>query len=111
MNWPEFEATYRGVNLVAMRSPKGNLTFIVLNKEPVEREIMLRLNGTIDAATLHCYQITESEITQAEFKLEARKTLEVSAATPGFKDTLPPSGITVYSTFRLRHSDAGVTTD
>ena len=110
-NWPAFEATYGGVNFVALRSPKGNLTFIVLNKEPVEREIMVRLKGMMEAATLHCYQITESAITRAAFKLDAGKTLEVSAATPGFKDTLPPSSVTVYSTFSLKHADAGVTTD
>ena len=73
--WPAFEASYRGVNLVALRSPKGNLTFIVLNKEPAEHELVLRLNGIGKAATLHCYQVTESEITQPAFKLDAKKKL------------------------------------
>jgi sialidase-1 len=109
--WPAFEASYRGVNLVALRSPKGNLTFIVLNKEPVEHELMLRLNGIAQSTTLFCYQVTESEITQAAFKLDARKSLQVSAATPVLKDILPPSSITVYSTFSLKHSDTGVTSD
>ncbi|MCX6873124.1 MAG: sialidase family protein [Verrucomicrobia bacterium] len=109
--WPAFEASYGGLNLVALRSPKGNLTFIVLNKDAAGRELVLRLNGIDKAVTLHCYQVTESEITRAAFKLDARKDFQVSAATPVLKDQLPPSSITVYSTYSLKHSDAGVTTD
>ena len=95
----------------ALRSPKGNLTFIVLNKEALEHEFRLRLNGIGKAVTLHCYQVTEAEITQPAFKLEAKKNFQVSSTTPDLSDILPPSSITVYSTFSLRHSDAGVTAD
>jgi hypothetical protein len=109
--WPAFEASYGGMNLVALRSPKRNLTCIVLNKEAAERELVLRLNGIGETATLHCYQVTESEITRAAFKLDSGKSFQVSAATPVIKDKLPPASITVYSTYSLKHSDAGVTTD
>ncbi len=88
-----------------------NLTFMVLNKEPVERELVLRLNGIGAAATLHCYQVSEAEITRPAFTLDARRSFQVSAAAPVIKDKLPPSSITVYSTFNLAHSDAGITTD
>ena len=110
-NWPAFEASYRGVNLAALRSPRGNLTFMVLNNEPVERELVVRLNGIRTAATLHCYQVSEAEITRPAFTLDARRSFQVSAAAPVIKDKMPPSSITVDSTFSLAHSDAGITTD
>jgi len=109
--WPESEATFRGVNFVALRSPKGNLTFIVLNKDAAGQGLVLRLKGMGEAATLHCYQVTEPEITQPNFKLDAKRSFQVSAATPVLKDNLPPSSVTAYSTYRLKHPDAGITTD
>ncbi len=103
--------TGRGVVATALRSPKGHLTFLVLNKDNAEQKLTMRINGIDTAATLHGYQVTEADITQPDFKLEAKRVFKVSAGDPVFTDALSASSITVYSTYCLRPSDAGIVTD
>jgi len=99
------------VLFAALRSKKGNLTFIVLNKHEAYQEINLNIKGITALTTLHCYQVTESEILISDFKLDAKKNFHISSTNQTFKDSLPPLSINVYSTYNLKHSDVGIMTD
>jgi hypothetical protein len=100
------------VMAAALRSPKGNLTLIVLN--PAEQDVDARLtwDGLAGAPVkFHRYQVTESATAQAGFSLVPRGEFSVSAANTTFQDRLPARSVTTYSTFHLTAEAPGVIKD
>ena len=95
----------------AARSPHGNLSIFILNKSQADEAINLSLANLARSTTLYKYQVTESSVEKPGFQLSPLDRLKASAAKPGFKDQLPRMSITVYSTYKLRQSDAGITAD
>jgi len=93
----------------ALRSPRGNLTAIVLNEMEQEAGVQLSLLGLPAGSTkLQRYQITEASLAQAGFALAPQGEFAVSAANAGFQDRLPARSITTYSTYRLSADAPGV---
>jgi len=97
-----------GLLLSALRSPKGNLTVIVLNQNKAGKGIAVQLKGLDKTTTLQRYMVTEAEITIPNFKLDPNRTITLSPAESTLEDSLPPSSITVYTTYNLSHSDPGI---
>ncbi len=96
----------------ASRSPRGNLTIFILNKSTAEEPLSLDLANLARALTLYQYQVTESSVENPAFEMNPLETIQVSAAAkPALKDKLPAMSITVYSTYKLMHSDPGITAD
>ncbi|MCX6997392.1 MAG: cellulase family glycosylhydrolase [Kiritimatiellaeota bacterium] len=105
------EVAGRDVAAAALRSPKGNLTFIVLNNGNAAQSVAVHVDGLKQAATLHCYQITEAAVSQRDFKLNRKNEVALSVENAQFTDNLPGSSITAYTTYHLAHADAGISMD
>ena len=102
-----------GQDLVASaaRSPRGNLTIFVLNKSDGDEAITLNLANLAQATTLYKYQVTEESVGSPDFQMNPLEKIEAPTAKPSFTDKLPAMSITVYSTYKLMHSDPGITAD
>lgn len=97
------------VQAAAIRSPTDNLTIIVLNRTRTERQVGYSFDGLQSERTLYKYQVTESSVSRPDYQMEPLQAFEVSPANAHFDDSLPIESITVYSTYKLSHADAGVT--
>ncbi len=93
----------------ALRSPDGNLTFIVVNNSSNEQSMSISLSGVAQSPKLYCYQVAEPAVNRPDFQMDPIKQIEISANKPQFNDQLPKSSITVYSTYHLTHADNGIT--
>src|SRR5208282_3739138 len=89
----------------AARSPRGNLTIFILNKSGADEAITLSLANLAQATTLYKYQVTEESAGNPDFQMNPLEKIEASAAKPTLTDKLPETSITVYSTYKLMHSD------
>ncbi len=107
------ESQCDGQDLVvsAARSPRGNLTVFVLNKSEGKQAITLNLANLGQATTLYKYQVTEESANNPDFQMSPIEKIEASTGKLSFKDELPDMSITVYSTYKLLHSDPGITAD
>lgn len=94
-----------------IRSPRGNLTIYVLSKSEADEDVTLRLANLPGTRTMYKYQVTGSSIEKEDFQMNPLQTFEVSGAEPTITDKLPAMSITVYSTYKLMHSDPGITAD
>ncbi|MHC4123163.1 MAG: hypothetical protein ACYSSI_06275 [Planctomycetota bacterium] len=99
--------------VAALRSPVNkNLTVILLNTDPqVKFEAGFKLKGLENPLRFHRYRVTETEINKADFKLEPQTDFFIIPASAQFSDEILPFSITVYSTFKLKHCDTGITID
>ncbi|HTS69162.1 MAG TPA: hypothetical protein VMO17_09260 [Terriglobia bacterium] len=107
------ESKCDGPDLVATasRSPRGNMTILILNKSEGDQPINLFLANLERSTTLYKYQVTEGSMEKPGFELNPLDTREVSTAKPAFTDVLPDLSITVYTTYKLMHADPGITGD
>ncbi len=94
-----------GVSCATLRSPKGNLTMMVLNHTGASREASISLAGVDAGRVLYQYRVVESAISRPGYRMESLRSFPAGR----FSDTLPADSITVYSTYRLAGSDPGIT--
>jgi hypothetical protein len=102
-----------GMNRVfatALKSPKGNLTWMLVNDAPRAWSAELKLAGAA-AGKLHKYQVTPAQRDQPGLEINPVSQLKLTAGAGTFTETLPPSSLTIYSSYRLKHSDRGVTAE
>src|SRR5271157_159128 len=95
----------------AARSPRGNVTIFILNKSQADEAITLTLANLVRATTLYKYQVTEGSVEAPDFEMNPLETIEASTAKPNFTGKLPSMSITVYSTYKLMHTDPGIIAD
>jgi hypothetical protein len=93
----------------ALRSPKGQLTLLVLNKSDQPEEIHLSFDHLNEPIKLYTYQVTESAVQEADYRMESQRTWPLGPGNPDFSEVLPGKSITAYSTFKLAHTDPGIT--
>jgi alpha-L-arabinofuranosidase len=98
----------RHVFAAALRSPAGHVTLAVVNDAEHDWDASIHLRQLEEQRTLHRYQITPAQRDQVEVVVEPQKTFVVSSERCSFTDRLPARSLTVYSTYRLEHKDAGV---
>jgi hypothetical protein len=100
-----------GVSCATVRSPRGDLTILVLNHTGAAKETALTLAGLDGDRVVYKYQVTEGSITSAGYRMEALRSFPLARGAAKFSDTLPAQSITVYSTYRLGAEDAGITAE
>jgi hypothetical protein len=93
-----------------LKSPKGELTCIVVNDAPREWTVEFSLQETGDRP-LYKYQVTPEEKDRPDLQINPLRTLTASGDPLQFSDRLPPMTLTVYSTWKLKHSDRGILGD
>ncbi len=96
----------------ALRSPRGNLTLLALNDAESEWDGAFSVGGLSRPIALHRHRITAAQADRIDLAVESEKTFNLSPQTePRFTDRLPGSSLTVYTTYRLGHGQAGVAAD
>jgi hypothetical protein len=101
---------WQRVFATTLRSPKGNLTMVVVNDAPSALEVELDLRGIQGTTTLYRYGVTEKDRDRTDLKLDPQARFTVSGQS-SFSDQIAPTCVTVYSTYKLAHTDSGVTAE
>ena len=96
------------VEVAALRSPKGQTTCIILNRESSARAIDCRWEGLTQAIPLHRYQLTEAKLKDPAFRMEADGQATLSPDQSRLEVTVPGRSITVYTSYDLGPEDPGV---
>lgn len=89
----------------ALRTPKGNLTLILVNENHCAAEVNMELNGLSAIVRLHRYAITKDDEDKCDVALSPQSSIDVSAV---LSDRIEPISIVVYSTYSLNSSDSGL---
>lgn len=95
----------------ALRSPKGNLTVLVVNASEKAERFRLSVAGLRDTCTLSEYRVSENAVSTPDYRMESQKVFELGPAKPVLADELPAKSITAYSTYKLSHAEPGVTAE
>ena len=69
------------------------------------------LRGLAIDSTLYRYRVNETERDRDELKIDPQAEFRLARAASTFTDRLAPLSVTVYSTYKLTHSDDGVVAD
>ena len=101
----------RRVFAAALRSPKGEITLLVLNDAPTAWAASFISQGLNRNVTLHKYQVTPELRDRSDVRIKPLARFRLQEGSGGFEDSLPPSSITVYSTYTRGHGEAGVIAD
>ncbi len=99
---------WQRVFVLALRSPSGNLTLAAVNDAPAEFDLKLAVSGLSGPVRFYRYRYGEAERNQADVKIDPQKEYPLGPADQQLQDALPPNSLTIYSTYRLDHGDAGV---
>ncbi len=99
---------HRRVFAAALRSPAGHLTLLVVNDADREWDATFSLSGSQEARTLHRYRRTGADRDRADVPVEAAAEFELPEGGGTFRDSLPASSASVYTTYRLSHHQAGI---
>ena len=92
----------------ALRSPKGNLTVLVLNLSDKAELLWLSFAGLRDACTLSTYRVSEAALQKPGYRMESQRAFKLGPAKPDLAEELPAKSITAYSTYTLAHTEPGV---
>jgi hypothetical protein len=105
----ELDGTDR-VFAAALRSPKGRMTWVIVNDAPCAWAARLQVLGAL-GRELHKYQVTSAQRDQPGLRIQPLGKVKVGQGAAAFADTLPPMSLTVYSSYDLAHSARGVTAE
>ncbi len=89
----------------ALRTPKGNLTLILVNENHRAADVNMELNGLAATVRLHRYAITKDDEDKCNVNLRPHNSMDVSKT---LSDLIPPSSIVIYSTYSLEADDPGL---
>ena len=92
---------------VALKSPSGNLTWIVLNDAPAGWAADFSLQGC-DRHVLYRYQLAADQKDRPNLRINPFRVAGITKGQAAFSDRLPPASLTVYSTWNLKHSAKGI---
>jgi len=93
------------VHAVALRSPRGAITVVIVNDGPEALEAMLEMPAD---RPLFVYRVTEASRDRGDVRLEPAS---VEAAGGAFRLDLPPRSIATVSSYRLGFEDLGINGD
>jgi hypothetical protein len=94
----------------ALKSPTGQLTWIIVNDAPRAWVAEFSLEGCQHSA-LHKYQVTGEQKDRPELKINPLRTATITAGKAAFSDRLPPMSVTLFSTWNLKHTAPGIIAD
>ena len=89
----------------ALRTPKGNLTLLVVNESHRAADADIELEGLPAPVRLYRYSLTREAEDRAGVELQPEPGLDVARVLTGH---IPPMSIVVYSTFRLNAGEPGM---
>jgi len=95
----------RSLVAAALRTPKGNLTVIVVNESHRAADTAFEFEGLPAPVRFQRYSLTREAEDKTDVELRPERNLEVSKA---MSDRIPPMSIVVYSTYRLNPEDPGL---
>jgi hypothetical protein len=93
----------------ALRSPKGQLTLILLNRENAALETQFRWPGLDRKRTLCRYELTEENLSRPRFKIAPAGKRTISPADSAFTYAIPARSLVVFSTYELLPEAQGIT--
>jgi hypothetical protein len=96
-----------GIQCAALRSPAGNYTLLAANTTGETVDVQVVLKGCAPGITFHRYSIAAEKLSGPDFKLQST----ASFLGPSFRDVLPASSFTVYSTYLLDPEVPGMRID
>ena len=94
----------------ALRSPKGALTWLIVNDAPQAWAARLVITNSHPQA-LYQYRVTSAQRDQPGLQIDPLCRLDMPKPGQSFSDTLPPMSLTIYSTFKLAHGRRGIISD
>ena len=103
-----FTAKDRKVVATALRTPKGNLTVVVVNESHRAANATIELDRLPAPVRFVRYSLSQDAEDKAKVELRPERTLEVRK---DLSDRVPPMSIVVYSTYRLNSEDPGLITE
>ena len=89
----------------ALRTPKGNLTLLVVNESHRAADADIELEGLPAPVRLQRYALTKEAEDKASIDLRPERTMEVGKT---LSDRIPPMSIVAYSTYSLKATDPGM---
>jgi hypothetical protein len=92
----------------AFRSPRGNLTLAVVNDAPAAYHLKLSLRDLSKPIRLYRYRYGEAERDRSDVKVDPQREFSIGRTEEELGDTLPPTSLTIYSTYKLEHDSPGV---
>jgi hypothetical protein len=95
----------RKVVATALRSPKGNLTVVVVNENYHSIDANIQIEGMAKPVVLQRYSLTKEAEDKVNVDLSPDHTFQV---TKTLKDKIPPMSIVVYSTYNLDQHANGI---
>ena len=99
---------WQRVFAAALRSPKGNLTLAVVNDAKTEYKASFELRELAKDCTLYRYSVDQTDRDRDDLKIDSQAEYRLPRDASTFTDRLAPMSVTVYSTYKLTHSDDGV---
>lgn len=101
----------RRIVATTLRSPKGRLSLLVVNETAEEASVAFQLNGLKKSEKLHRYRISEAHRDRAEVAVEPEAVFRVTKKTGTFTDTVPKTSVSIYSAYKLKSDEPGVTAE
>jgi len=89
----------------ALRSPKGQMTVVVVNESHRSAEVNIAFDGLAKPVRLLRYSFTKESEDKVNVHIHPERGFEVSKT---LKDQVPPTSIVVYSTYDLKAGDPGM---
>jgi hypothetical protein len=94
----------------AVRSPRGNVSWFVLNDAPRPWRATLRLEGG-GGAGLHAYEPSSRDAEPDPMAIGPARQIAAATLRAGLDVELAPQSLTVYSSFRLAPKARGIFAD
>lgn len=95
----------RKVVAAALRTPKGNLTVVLVNENHQAADLSLELTGLPQTVRMHRYAFRKEDEDRCQVDLHPQTSFDISDM---LSDRIPPMSIVVYSTYLLSSSDPGL---
>lgn len=95
----------------ALESPSGDITVLIVNdaRQPWPAEIAF--SATVAGFELNRYQVTSKQRDNLDLRIEPLQRFTATGDGKPINLVLPPFSLTVLSSYRLTHGDAGVISD
>ena len=89
----------------ALRTPKGNMTVLVVNESQRSAVVNIDFEGLPKPVRLHRYSLTKEAEDKTSVDIHPERSFDVSKT---LTDQVPPMSIVVYSTYALKANDPGL---
>lgn len=102
------EPDARQLVAAALRSPKGQVSLLVVNEMYWDVDAAISIEGLAPGTVLHRYRIDGAARDRAEVAVNPTARFPLGPDRPGFADRIPRLSVTVYSSYELGHHQPGV---